>query len=250
MDYHPQYWMVNGLSFPQTIHAGFPTPTGWSDWIAAHPSYDPFIVGSASTGTKVLLRVINMGYETQPMHVHGFHPKVLGSDQRPWFWGNSALIPNFSGQGSTQSVTAQANRFPTGIGLEKNTITVGSGETYELLFDFSAQQLAGYYPGNPATAPAPTSTFPGGTESRYNSTTNLPVPNTLTGAPEMPDPTAADYPATTYIGGPAVNGILPDHAPGGALPGQFFPFHNHDDYKATNNGAYPGGQFTMIMMLP
>ena len=31
---------------------------------------------------------------------------------------------------------------------------------------------------------------------------------------------------------------------------QFFPFHNHDDYKATNNGVYPGGMFTMIMPLP
>jgi len=29
--------------------------------------------------------------------------------------------------------------------------------------------------------------------------------------------------------------------------GQFFPFHNHDDYKATNNGVYPGGMFTMLV---
>jgi hypothetical protein len=29
-----------------------------------------------------------------------------------------------------------------------------------------------------------------------------------------------------------------------------FPFHNHDDYKATNNGVYPGGMFTMIMTVP
>lgn len=29
---------------------------------------------------------------------------------------------------------------------------------------------------------------------------------------------------------------------------QFYPMHNHDDYKATNNGAYPGGQLTLIQV--
>jgi hypothetical protein len=39
---------------------------------------------------------------------------------------------------------------------------------------------------------------------------------------------------------------------GGITPftGQLFPFHNHDDYKATNNGVYPGGMFTMIATVP
>jgi hypothetical protein len=27
---------------------------------------------------------------------------------------------------------------------------------------------------------------------------------------------------------------------------QFYPMHNHDDYKVTNNGTYPGGQLTFI----
>ena len=27
---------------------------------------------------------------------------------------------------------------------------------------------------------------------------------------------------------------------------QFYPMHNHDDYKVTNNGIYPGGQLTFI----
>jgi hypothetical protein len=29
---------------------------------------------------------------------------------------------------------------------------------------------------------------------------------------------------------------------------QFYPMHNHDDYKVTNNGVYPGGQLTMIQI--
>ncbi|MFT8313483.1 MAG: hypothetical protein ABF633_04425 [Clostridium sp.] len=27
---------------------------------------------------------------------------------------------------------------------------------------------------------------------------------------------------------------------------QFYPMHNHDDYKVTNDGVYPGGQLTYI----
>lgn len=27
---------------------------------------------------------------------------------------------------------------------------------------------------------------------------------------------------------------------------QFYPMHNHDDYKVTNNGVYLGGQLTLI----
>ena len=29
---------------------------------------------------------------------------------------------------------------------------------------------------------------------------------------------------------------------------QFYPMHNHDDYKVTNNGKYPGGQLTLIQI--
>jgi manganese oxidase len=220
VDFHPSYWFLNGLSFPNTIHVGLPGATGWTDWIAAHPGYDPFITGSISTvhakysgisrGDKVLIRMINMGYETQPMHMHGFHGKVIGSDQRAWTWANIPLLT------------------PTGLGLEKNTLTIGSGEAYEWLIDFGTVALSANYPT--------------GTQSRYDLTTGLPVANGNTTSPAIiPNPDDG----ISYIGGPAVTGAM-----GIPTPGQLFPFHNHDDYKATNNGTYPGGMFTMIMPLP
>jgi FtsP/CotA-like multicopper oxidase with cupredoxin domain len=229
--YKPQYWFINGLSFPQTIHAGFPSGFTFDEWLAAHPGYDPLIAGSVSRrntkwntfGEKVLIRVINLGFETQPMHMHGFHGKILGSDQRAWDWSLANirlfnwLLPR-----------------PFGEGLEKNTLTIGSGETYEWLIDFGNQAL--------------TSTYRSGTQTRY-AETNLPVANTQTAYPVIPSGGAPGDPP--YIGGPTVGGIV-DILTGGAplLPDQqFFPFHNHDDYKATNNGLYPGGMFTMIMPL-
>jgi hypothetical protein len=60
----------------------------------------------------------------------------------------------------------------------------------------------------------------------------------------MPDPFA---PGSFYISGPQVDGITGPTQPV-AGSGQFFPWHNHDDYKSTNNGVYPGGQFTMVKL--
>ncbi len=214
--YQPQYWTINGLSFPNTIHANG-APVGapafvWATWIAAHPGYDPLIVGSVGARDKVLIRVINLGFETQPMHMHGFHGKILGSDQRYWEWAQPGGV----------------NNFGPDRGLEKNTLTVGSGETYEWLIDFGKQQL--------------TSSYQTGTQSRYSGT--LPTSNTVTGNPAIPDPLTL----LPYIGGPTVSGtVVGDPAGTG---GQYFPFHNHDDYKATNNGVYPGGMFTMIVPKP
>jgi FtsP/CotA-like multicopper oxidase with cupredoxin domain len=126
VDYQPQYWFINNISFPMTVHGNAYNLT-YADWIQAHPGYDPLITGSVSKKDKVLLRVINMGFETQPMHMHGFHGKILGSDQRAWDWAS------------------QGNNAQIGQGLEKNTLTVGSGETYEWLINFGTVETTSTY---------------------------------------------------------------------------------------------------------
>jgi FtsP/CotA-like multicopper oxidase with cupredoxin domain len=237
--YQPQYWLINGLGFPNTIHAaGAPVkgvpPFNWTNWIAAHPGYDPFIIGhinstsyAGNRGDKILLRTINMGFETQPMHMHGFHGKILGSDQRQWTWAQPGQ-PNAYGAGTP------------GIGQEKNTLTIGSGETYEWLLDFGTwTRSVATYPGGPGGTAPLNGDFPGGTQSRYGPPPSL-LPTSNTGTnPAIPVPAV---PGATYIPGPTVTGAIIQQT-----PGQLFPFHNHDDYKATNNGVYPGGMFTMIM---
>jgi FtsP/CotA-like multicopper oxidase with cupredoxin domain len=250
VNFKPTYWFVNGLSFPNTIHAGLLT-FNWANWIAAHPGYDPFIVGSVGGGVgnpaladKVLLRVINMGFQVQPMHMHGFHAYVIGSDQRPWAW--------------TNDVTTGAPL------LGKNTLTIGSGETYEWLIDFSEQALSSTYDTVGKTGGAKagaTASYQGGTQTRQAA--GVPASNTNQLNPAIADPF---IPPFTYIGGPvvgpeqvpvndnpelrAVSTLYTQPPTNGQWIGQYFPFHNHDDYKATNNGVYPGGMFTMIATIP
>jgi manganese oxidase len=212
--FQPQYWFINALSFPETVHASGPNFV-YSDWEKAHPGYDPLVVGQVKTKQKILVRMINMGFETQPMHMHGFHAKVIAKDQRAWDWANK---PN----------------TPTGSGLEENTVLVGSGEEFDLLFDFSTQKVTSTYPNTPVLGQAG-----GGTESRYDA--NGPQSNTKTTASPIPIPGASPL---TYIPGPTVTGTVD---PAIASTSQIFVFHNHDDYKATNNGVYPGGMFTVII---
>lgn len=253
--YKPQYWMINGISFPQTIHAGWPSGFTFANWISAHPGYDPLITGSVSSasggwtkldpatgaivdapGDKVLLRVINLGFETHPMHMHGYHGKIIGSDSRAWDFANAPMRP-------------------FNEGMEKNTLTIGSGETYDWLIDMGEQAFQSTYPdGNGSTGGL--GSFPGGTQSRHNA--GIPVSNT-TGFPAIPDFGIPNGPQ--YIPGPVVWGLVnilanplvtPNAAPLDPVgtQSQYFPFHNHDDYKATNNGVYPGGMFTMIVPTP
>ncbi len=137
-DGQAQYWAINGLSFPQTIHAAFPSGYAFDRWLAAHPGYDP-LVGStgsgrafepspAAPGNRVLLRVLNAGLETHTLRMAGGQGQVIGSDQRGWFW---------------------TNNVPLGQGLETDTLTIGSGETYDWLVDlgqFGADPASPYVP--------------------------------------------------------------------------------------------------------
>lgn len=250
VDYLPEYWLVNGLSFPNTIHVNT-SAINFTEWVKAYKGYDPLLIGSMSVttnfsnaqwktrGEKVLLRMINMGFQSQPMHIHGYHLKVLGNDQRPWPWANRVLW---------------GRPTPFDQGMEKNTILIGSGETYELLLDFGQQDsFSTYANGAGSTAYGYLGgDYPGGTQTRYDDTgSNLPQSNT-SAFPAIPH--AGNPLDPPYIAGPVVTGAvspLPDGSVGALpLPSQVFPFHNHDDYKATNNGAYPGGQFTAVIPLP
>ena len=77
------YFMVNGHSFPATD------------------------VLEAKVGEKVRIRLINLGQTIHPMHLHGYHFKVVGTDGYP----------------------------VKGEPLEKDTIPIAPGERYDLEFE-------------------------------------------------------------------------------------------------------------------
>ena len=175
VDYRPDYWLLNGRCFPDTIlpaQAVFAGNTG-----GPPPGYDSYV--HVRTGQRLLLRMINMGYQTIPWHVHGYHFNIVGKDASPLveLGANGGLHDNY-------------------------TVTIGSGETYDLIVE--VMDKSGIY--------------------KNKSPQDVPY---------VPVPTA-DGGFYTYDGTAAT--FFP----------QFFPMHNHDDYKVTNNGVYPGGALALM----
>ncbi|WP_239618941.1 multicopper oxidase domain-containing protein [Cohnella mopanensis] len=94
-NYQPRYWTINGKAYPDTEE-------------------DPTASISGEVGEKVLIRMINAGYQSHSFHMHGYHFQVIASDGRP--------LPE---------------------PLTKDTILIGPGERYDLLVTFDQ---AGSFP--------------------------------------------------------------------------------------------------------
>jgi manganese oxidase len=76
------YYLINGKAFPAT---------------------DPL---EARLGERVLIRLVNLGQMTHPMHMHGHPFQIVGTDGYP---------------------------VPAGQALTKDVVNIGPGERYDLL---------------------------------------------------------------------------------------------------------------------
>ncbi len=96
------YWTVNGRSFPDSI-ADSNVP-----WLPAQP-YGALVVVEAedpdNPALPALIRYVNAGLENHPFHPHGNHMRVIARD------GRLLSLP-----------------------FENFSTTIGSGQTYDLLF--------------------------------------------------------------------------------------------------------------------
>jgi len=178
VDYKPDWWLVNGRAFPDTLKSH------------PMPGYESYV--HVVSGQTFLLRMINMGYQVVPWHIHGWHFHVTGKD---------AMRLEYHLMGFTQ--------------------TIGSGETWDLLLEATSKKKTfdpyifdgqGGYPALMTQVPPAW-------------WVNVP----MEGFACPLDPLLWNY----------------SEHPSRFFP-QFYPMHNHDDYKVTNNGVYPGGQLCFI----
>ncbi len=226
VNFRPDYWLVNGRAFPDSIRPVYGTPgvgavgnpplsgppighvPGSNNFVTYKglieiPNWDT-TTATATTGPRVLVRLINIGFDAEPWHIHGWHFTVVGKDANP--------IP----------LTAQSMEYTT---------LIGSGETQDIIIEATKRDTIGLYAQN----------SPGFIQN-------------VTIAPATPV-IAQNIPLVTDLGClagspyPSPNCAEVAPAPGN-LAVQWFPMHNHDDYKVTNNGIYPGGQATLIYAHP
>ncbi len=111
-EYKADFWTMNGRVYPDTLEAnGDPMSTPAPGSVAERLQYQPISsLVQAKSGEKVLLRFVNLGYETQAMTLGGIAMKVVAKD--------ATLLKNGS----------------TDLSYRTNTVYIGPGESYDAIF--------------------------------------------------------------------------------------------------------------------
>lgn len=217
VNFKPDFWLINGRAFPDTLLPHPLTPMVCSDKNLTQINYESYV--HVKTNEKFLLRMTNMGYQVVPWHIHGWHFMVVGKD--------SHLSPFLSLSENSEHL----NHHLTEMGF---TNTIGSGETYDLII--TADDKRGLYRKYIVKGQ---DDFP--SLCRQLRVLQKVDPAAIFDIPEEP----------VHCSDPQlINDIQicnqPCGDPNDKFFPQFYPMHNHDDYKVTNNGVYPGGQLTYI----
>lgn len=129
-DYKPDFWAINGRVYPDTTYGnggGADEVSGDLIAPAGHPElqYQPLsALVTCNAGERVLIRLVNLGFQQQTMRADGITFSLVGRDAK--YLGPQTINP--------------------GAGLQirqTDAVDVGVGESYELIFtapDFSGGQ--------------------------------------------------------------------------------------------------------------
>jgi FtsP/CotA-like multicopper oxidase with cupredoxin domain len=196
--FHPTYWHVNGRSFPDSIAGNF------AAWLPSQPYGALVLVEPYNASTNpdsALIRYLNAGMVNHPFHPHGNHLRVIARDGR--------LLRGPAGQDTS---------------FENFTRTIGSGQTYDLLFKWTVVDPW---------------IDPGGD----------PVPVTIPGLQNL----VFKDDSTFYSGDPELGetGPLPVGVTTFNECGEFyFPWHSHALFEFTNFDEGFGGLATVLRVDP
>ena len=136
-DYHPDFSLLNGRAYPDTIAPNAPLTgdttkpympvvfdaDGDLTTVAGYErlKYQPLSsLINCNAGERVLLRFSNLGFKEPAMTMAGITMKVVGRDATPMRGLNAA--------GTARDVTGADTSYDT------NTISVGAGESFDVIF--------------------------------------------------------------------------------------------------------------------
>ncbi|MBO8128413.1 MAG: ferroxidase [Peptococcaceae bacterium] len=98
LKFKPDYWVINGRSFPDTLAGDNNTSQPYGSKI------------SCKVGQRVLLRVINAGFQNHTFYLGGFVGRVVAADSFP------LMTPTLDAT------------------YEKTGVTLGSGQSFDIVF--------------------------------------------------------------------------------------------------------------------
>ncbi len=131
-EYKPDYYMLNGRVYPDTLapngHVDPATPARNGTDLAPPPGRDnlkhqPYSsLVTCNEGERVLLRLANLGYSRQSMSLAGMKMRVVGKD--------ATLLQNRTGEK---------------LSYLTDTISIGPGESFDIILEAPAHSGAGEY---------------------------------------------------------------------------------------------------------
>lgn len=97
LDFNPDYWVINGRSYPDTVNNDYSSSQPYGSRIECNP------------GDKVLLRLLNAGFNTHTLSLGEFQGRIIAENSFP-------LVNNESD-----------------ISYERNSITLAAGQSIDLI---------------------------------------------------------------------------------------------------------------------
>lgn len=232
--YAPRYWFINGRNSPDTLaNADAPELPNqpYNALVQMHP------------GNSVLLRVINMGRDLHPFHHHGNNTWTVARDGRmlkspgsvgPDLAQNDFTLRMIPGQ------TVDAIFRWSGAGLNWDMY----GDTCNAALAVSATNCrSGKYDATGAQTAPPVAGFVP-TQKPSDFYKRLPV--------RLPAELELTYgemfSGSPYLGSPGARPVGAGLA--NTSGGYFHMMHSHNEKEIINDGVFPGGMMTMVLIQP
>jgi hypothetical protein len=221
INYKPDYWLINGRAFPHTLYPHPQTKKDKKQPNTDQINYESYV--HIKYGQKVLLRIINMGYQVVPWHVHGWSFSVAGKD---------AELNQFLKLSAILNLEKHGNHVQE-MGC---TASLSSGETYDIIIsaDDKTESYENYISKGLSTIPYLRSQLKDLLDKNQNSIATIPL-----------EP--LKHPNTDFVNFLQLCGQTNPTHDKNNFP-HFYTMHNNDSYTMTNNGIYPGGQLTFIQV--
>jgi manganese oxidase len=232
--YAPRYWFINGRTSPDTLaepRAPALPNQPYNALVQMHP------------GDSVLLRVINMGRDLHPFHHHGNNTWTVARDgrllKRPASTGPDLAQSDFTLR-MVPGQTVDAIWRWTGAGLNWDMF----GDTCNAAQPVSATNCrSGKYTTAGVQTAAP---FPGHVPTQLPGDFYKPLPARLPFELEL---TYGEmYSGSPFLGGGGAKPVGAGLA--NATNGFFHMMHSHNEREIVNDGVFPGGMMTMVLIQP
>jgi FtsP/CotA-like multicopper oxidase with cupredoxin domain len=230
---NPLYWFVNGRNAPDTLVGAY-APQFPAQPYNALPRMHP--------GERLLLRTINAGIDLHPFHTHGNNTWTIAVDGR---------------------VASSAPGAGPDVARSDNTLRMVPGQTVDAIYEWTGKGLNwdaygigdshtcnGVTLAEAAANPAdPRLQLNGGFDPasrEYCPDHGKPLPTVLPSNLEM---TFGDFfSGSPFLG--ATGGVPVGAGRLGAGGAYFHMFHSHNEREIINNGVFPGGMMTFVVIEP